>query len=239
MTCSIRVIYPKHAPKQTGATMIGMRYVTLGLAALALAAVPGGAAAQSAAQHRFTVGGKAFTVPVPQGYCLPAGVTVALAAKVASLDTMNLTHANLDRCGTFGEDYVHIKSPRTSQPVPMPRADFVALLARELQTASGQKLVDDAIEDAGRDVAKGTDNEIKIDNTVPRFAGQDDACAYMALTGDVAGASGTIKIRGVICMTVVGGEFMNVNAYAIDGRGTTDAQLKARVRAIALSIAGA
>ena len=239
MTCPIRVIYPKHAPKQTGATMIGMRYVTLGLAALALAAVPGGAAAQSAAQHRFTVGGKAFTVPVPQGYCLPAGVTIALAEKVASLDTMNLTHANLDRCGTFGEDYVHIKSPRTSQPVPMPRAVFLALIARELQTANGQKLVGEALEEAGRDVAKGTNNEVQLDNAVPRFVGQDDLCVYMALVSDVVGAQGAIKIRGVICMTVVGGEFMNVNAYAIDGRGTTDAQLKARVRAIALSIAGA
>jgi hypothetical protein len=218
--------------------MIGMRYVTLVFAALALAAVPGGAAAQGKAQHRFTVGGKAFTVPVPDGYCLPSGMTVALAEKVAALDTMNLTHANLDRCGTFGEDYVHIKSPRQSQPVPIPRADFIALIAREIQTANGQKLVDDAIENAGRDVAKGTDNEIKLDNTVPRFFGQDDMCAYMAMSGDVVGAGGTVRITGVICMTVIGSQFMNVNAYAIEGKGITDAQLKARARAIAASIAG-
>ena len=238
MTCLIRVIYPKHTPKQTGAAMIGMRYVTLAFAALALAAVPGGAAAQGKAQHRFTVGGKAFSVPVPEGYCLPSDGTVALAERVAALDTMNLTHANLDRCGTFGEDYVHIKSPRQSQPVPIPRADFIALIAREIQSVSGQQLVDDAIEKAGRDVAEGTGNEIQLDNTVPRFFGQDDVCAYMAMTGDVVTAGGAAKIRGVICMTVAGGQFMNVNAYAIDGRGTTDAQLKARVRAIALSIAG-
>jgi hypothetical protein len=219
--------------------MFGMRYVTLALAALALAVMPGGAAAQGKPQHRFTVGGKAFTVPVPQGYCLPSGATVALAEKVASLDTMNLTHANLDRCGTFGEDYVHIKSPRQSQPVPIPRAQFLALIARELQTTTGQQLVDQAIENAGRDVAKGTNNEIQLDNAVPRFIGQDDMCAYMALVSDVVGAQGAIKIRGVICMTVVGAEFMNVNAYAIEGRGTTEAQLKARVREIALSIAGA
>lgn len=239
MTCPDRVIYPKHTPKQTGAAMIGMRYVTLAFAALGLLAAPGGAAAKDEAQHRFTVGGKAFTVPVPQGYCLPTGGAIALAEKVASLDSMNLTHANLDRCGTFGEDYVHIKSPRTSQPVPMPRADFLALIARELQTASGQKLVGDAIEEAGRNVAKGTNNEVQFDNAVPRFIGQDDMCAYMVLVSDVVGAQGAIKIRGVICMTVVGAEFMNVNAYAIEGRGTTEAQLKDRVRAIALSIAGA
>lgn len=219
--------------------MIGMRYVTLAFAALALTAAPDGAAAQSKAQHRFTVGGKAFIVPVPEGYCLPSGMTVELAQKVAALDTMNLTHANLDRCGTFGEDYVHIKSPRQSQPVPMPRADFIALIAREIQTASGQKLVDDAMEKAGRDVAEGTGNEIQLDNTVPRFLGQDDMCAYMAMVGDVIAAEGKVTIRGVICMTVVGGEFMNVNAYGIEGKGITDAQLKARVRAIAASIAGA
>ncbi|MBA4768280.1 MAG: hypothetical protein H2049_11710 [Porphyrobacter sp.] len=223
--------------------MFGMRYLTLALAALALAVMPGGATAQnrpqSKPQHRFTVGGKAFTIPVPQGYCLPSGATVALAEKIASLDTMNLTHANLDRCGTFGEDYVHIKSPRKSQPVTMPRAQFLGLIARELQTTAGQQLVDQAIENAGRDVAKGTNNEIQLDNAVPRFVGQDDMCAYMALVSDVVGAQGAIKIRGVICMTVVGAEFMNVNAYAIEGRGTTEAQLKARVREIALSIAGA
>jgi len=228
-----RVIYPKLA----GAAMIGMRNLVLAVAAVSLAGGP--LLAESGTTHRFTVGGKAFTVPVPQGYCLPSGETVAFAAQVAALDTMNFTHANLDRCGTFGEDYVHIKSPRQSEPIPMPRAEFVALIARELQTEAGQKLANDALEDAGRDVAEGTDGEIKLDNTVPRFAGQDDVCAYMALTGEVSGPTGSITMRGVICMTVVGGQFMNVNAYATERQGIGDAQLKARVRAIAASIAPA
>jgi len=221
--------------------MIGMRYVTLAFAALALAlaAVPGGAAAKGEPLHRFTVGGKAFTVPVPEGYCLPSGPTVEIARKVAALDTTNVTHANLDRCGTFGEDYVHIKSPRQSEPVPMPRAEFIALIAREIQTASGQQLVDDAMEKAGRDVAEGTGNDIQLDNTVPRFFGQDDVCAYMAMTGDVVATGGTVTVRGVICMTLVGDQFMNVNVYALEGKGITDAQLKARARAIAASIAAA
>lgn len=170
--------------------MIGMRYLTLAFAALALAAAPGGAAAQTKAQHHFAVGGKAFTVPVPEGYCLPSGPTVELARGVAALDTTNFTHANFDRCGTFGEDYVHIKSPRQSQSVPIPRADFIALIARELQTASGQQLVEDAIDKAGRDVAEGTGNEIQLDNTVPSFFGQDDVCAYMAMSSDVVTGGG-------------------------------------------------
>ena len=216
--------------------MIGMRVMTLALAA-AVALLPGTAFAKGEALHRFSVGGKAYSVPVPQGYCLPSGGAVALADKVASLDTMNLTHANLDRCGTFGEDYVHIKSPRRPQPIPIPRTEFIALLARQLETDSGRALMDEALDKAGRDVAQGTDNEIQIDNTVPRYIGQDDMCAYMALTGDVTGPTGSVKMRGVICMTVVGGEFMNVNAYAIETTGITEAQLKSRVRAIAASIA--
>lgn len=217
--------------------MIGIRYVTLALAALAL--VPGMAAAQGAAQHRFSVGGKAFSVPVPQGYCLPSGATVALAERSAALDSMNLTHADLERCGTFGEDYVHIKSPREAMPVDMPRADFLALIARELQTANGQQLVDDALDDAAREVAEGTGNTVKLTNTVPRYIGQDDMCVYMALRGDVVGVNGTIKISGLICMTVIEGQFMNVNAYAVEGTGVTDAELKARTRTIAASIAPA
>lgn len=219
--------------------MIGMRYLAGAFAALALAATPCGAAAEGMVPHRFSVGGTDFTVPLPEGYCLPSGQTVELARNVAALDTMNITHANLDRCGTFGEDYVHIKSPRQPQSVPMPRADFIALIAREIQTASGQQLVDDAIDKAGRDIAEGTGNDVQLDNTVPRFFGQDDTCAYMAMTGDVVAASGTAKIRGVICMTLVGGQFMSINAYGLEGRGVTDDQLKARVRAIAASIAEA
>jgi len=215
--------------------MIGMRYVTLAFAVLALAATPGGAAAKGL--HRFTVGGKAYTVPVPEGYCLPSGTTVELARNVAALDTMNFTHANLDRCGTFGEDYVHIKSPRQTQPLPMPRAEFIALIAREVQTTSGQEMVDEAMDQAGRDVAQGTGNEVQLDNTVPRFFGQDDVCAYMAMTGEVSAGGNTVKMRGVICMTLVGEQFMNVNAYALEGEGITDAELKARARAIAASIA--
>lgn len=233
MSCRTEVIYSK----RKRAAMIRMRYVTLALAALAL--VPGVALAKGESVLRFSVGGKAFTVPIPQGYCLPEGATVAMADKVASLDTMNFTHANLDRCGTFGADYVHIKSPRQSQPVPLPRAEFVTLLARELQTASGQQLVDDAIDSAERDVAKGTNDEIKLNNTVPQFAGQDDVCVYMALSGEVVVEQERIAMRGLICMTVVGGEFMNVNAYATSRTGITDAQLKARARAIAVSIAAA
>lgn len=218
--------------------MIGMRNLIFALAA-AFALMPGTAFAKGEALHRFSVGGKAYSVPVPQGYCLPSDATVALAEKVASLDTLNVTHANLDRCGTFGEDYVHIKSPRQSQPIPMPRAEFIALLARQLETENGRALMDDAIDKAGRDVAEGTDNEIQIDNTVPRYIGQDDVCAYMALTGDVTGPTGSVKMRGVICMTVVSGQFMNVNAYAISTTGITEAQLKSRARAVAASISGA
>ena len=214
--------------------MIGMRYLTLASAAIALAT--SGAAAQSETLHRFTVNGKAFTMPIPQGYCLPDAGTVALADKVAALDSMNLTHATFDRCGSFGVDYAHIKSPRQPQPVPIPRAEFLALVARELQTAQGQQLVEDTIENAGREVSKETNNEVKIDNAVPKFAGQDDVCVYLAMTGDVTSPQGVVSMNGMICMTLIGGEFMNINTYAVAGPTVTPDQLKARARAITLSI---
>ena len=231
MSCREAMIYAM----QMGAAMIGIRNAALALAALAL--VPGVAAAQGTVQHRFTVGGEAFTVPVPQGYCLPSGASVALAERSAALDSMNMTHADLERCGTFGEDYVHIKSPREALPIDIPRADFLALIAQELQTANGQQLVDDALDEAAREVADGTGNAVKLANTVPRFIGQDDMCVYMALRGDVVGESGSVKISGVICMTVIERQFMNINAYAVEGTGVTEAQLQTRVRTIATSIA--
>lgn len=209
------------------------------VAGVTLALAPGGAAAQASAKHSFTVDGKAFTMPVPQGYCLPSDETVALAEKVASLDSMNATHADIQRCGTFGEDYVHVKSPRTSIPVPLPRADFIALIARELQTAAGQQLASEAAKNGARDAANGTNNEIQIDPAAPRFAGKDEMCAYMAVDSEVMTPAGTIVVNGMVCMTVIGGTFMNVNAYGVEGKGVTEAQLKSRVRTIAASIVAA
>jgi hypothetical protein len=222
-------------PKDTVAAMIGMRHVKLAGAALVL--MPVMAFAENETRHRFTIGDKAFAVPVPQGYCLPNDSTAPLAEMVASLDTMNFTHADFQRCGSYGENYAVIKSPRASGSVPMPRAEFISQLARELQSAIGQQLFDEGREAGARDVARATGNEIQIDSGAQRFAGQDDMCAYSAMSMNVVTAQGSIAVRCVICMTVVGGEFMSVNAYAIESTGITEAELKTRARTIAANIA--
>jgi hypothetical protein len=214
--------------------MIGMRYMALAFTALALGAAAVSAKAGEA--HQFEIAGQTFTVPVPEGYCLPSGPDIALAQKVAALDTVNLTLAMFERCGTFGDDYVHIKSPRQAGPMRTLRKLFVEMVARELQGTMGQQVLAEAMDKAGQQIAEGTDNALALDDLRPRFAGQDDVCAYLVLTANVVNQTGTQSIRAGSCFTVAGGRFINVNAYALVGSGVTDEQLKARAQAIALSI---
>lgn len=217
--------------------MFGIIKKGIALAALALAA--GGVSAKEGALHGFTVADKDFTLPVPEGYCLPSGATVAVAEMVASLDSLNLTHATLDRCGSFGVDYIHVKSPRQAQIIPLPRAAFLPLMAKTLEGEMGKRLMDEAMKKAGRDIAEGTDNAVTLDSTAPRFDGHDDVCAYGIVSGKVQSEAGVVDMRGVVCMTLIAERFMTVNAYAHADSGTTEAQLKARARAVALTIAEA
>lgn len=217
----------------TGAGKMNRRGLA-GLTVFVMMAAP--VAAQDAAAHRFEIDGNAFEVPVPAGYCLPEGAALVLAEEIARLDRMNFTHANFDRCGTFGDDYVHIKTPRVSEPVNMPKSLFLPLLAREMEGAAGPQMMTDAIEEAGRTIAEDTGNAVLLGQTVPRFGGYDTDCVYVFLDANVVVGESVAVMRSATCMTLVGRQFIAVNAYAAEQTGTTDAQLKARSRAVAASI---
>ena len=104
--------------------MIGARQLAGVLPAISLGLAATPALAQTPEQHEFTIDTYTYTVPVPAGFCVPVDGQVALAEQVAALDAMNFTHAAFDRCGSFGVDYVHIKSPRESERVPLTKPMF-------------------------------------------------------------------------------------------------------------------
>ncbi len=216
--------------------MIGARYTAGALSAFSLVLAAAPAFAQSDEPHEFTIDGATFAVPVPEGFCLPSAAQVPLADQVAALDKMNATHATFDRCGSFGVDYIHIKSPRESERIAVPKPVFVALVARQIQSTAGQQLMDEALDQAGREIATDTDNAVALSAPVPRYAGQDLDCAYLSIAADVVLGDKTVAMNSVTCLTLVGEQFVSVHSYARQDAGVTEAQLKERSHAIAVAI---
>ena len=70
-----------------------------------------------AADAAFRVNGVEFQVPLPTGYCLPAGADIDLAQTLAAGDDRNVTHLSLRACGARAEDgildYILVKTPKS------------------------------------------------------------------------------------------------------------------------------
>ncbi len=215
--------------------MITTRNILAALTSLALAATPGLARAEQ--RETFNVGGAAYSYVLPEGFCLPSGAEeVALAKEVAALDKVSVTHANLDRCGSFGEEYTHIKTPIQNEPVKMAKPLFLALIARQFQTADAQAKMDTALRNVEADISKSVGEENVLKVGTPQFGGLDKDCVYIFLNLDVQFGTETKKGRASGCLTVIDQQFFSVNSYALVESGLTFEALKARSRAIAVSL---
>lgn len=214
--------------------MITTRNISATLAVLALVATPSLASAEQ--RETFEIGDAAFSYVLPEGFCLPSGAEVALAKEVAALDKASVTHANLDRCGSFGVEYTHIKTPIRDEPVKMAKPLFLALIARQFQTAGAQAEMDAALRKVEADIAEGVGEENALKVGVPRFGGQDKDCVYIFLDLNVQLGTETKQGRASGCLTVIDQQFFSVNSYALVESGVTFEALKERSRAIAVSL---
>lgn len=215
--------------------MTRKREIELALTALLVAATPGLARAEE--RQSFKVGNTAFSYVVPEGFCLPTGADVAVAEAIAALDKASVTHANLDRCGTFGEEYSHIKTPIRNEPVRMAKPLFLAVIAREMQSASGKAAMEAAGRQVEANIAEGTGGADVLKVGTPTFGGHDKDCAYLFVYLDVLVGQETKKGLASGCLTVVGQQFFSVNSYALVESGVTFEALKERSRVIAVSLA--
>lgn len=214
--------------------MISKRNISLALTMLALAAMPG--LAHSEQRETFKIGETAYSYLRPEGLCLPTGADVAVAEAVAALDKVSVTHANLDRCGSFGEEYTHIKTPIRNEPVRMAKPLFLALIARQFQSDGTKAELEAAIRKVEADIAKDTGQENALKVGTPTFGGQDKDCVYIFVVLDVLVGTETQKARASGCLTIVGQQFFTVNSYALVESGITFETLKERSRAIAVSL---
>ncbi|WP_073973181.1 hypothetical protein [Erythrobacter donghaensis] len=215
--------------------MITKRNISLALTALALAATPGIARAEQ--RETFKVGDTAFSYVRPEGFCLPSGPDVALAKEIAALDKSSVTHANLDRCGSFGEEYTHIKTPIRNEPVTMAKPLFLAVLAREMQNSGTLAKIETAMREVEADIAKGVGEENALKVGSPVFGGQDKDCVYIFLLIDVQFGAEKKQGRASGCLTVIDQQLFSVNSYALVESGITFEALKERSRAVAVSLA--
>ncbi len=208
----------------------------LGATVTALA-LSSAAEAQDVRSAGFTVADKNFTVAVPEGYCLPEGADKALAEAFANIDTLNFTHANLRSCTNPEVDYSIVKSERNAQPLGIPKAMFIALAAKQLESELGQQQLAQGIDSGSVDVAKGTGEAITINSGSARAGGFDDDCVYILGTVVVAAGTEQVTTNFATCLTLAGQRVFAVHSYADAGSDVSYDALKARSRAIGASIA--
>jgi hypothetical protein len=205
-------------------------------AALALSSV---AQAQDVRSTGFTVAEKNFTVGVPEGYCLPEGADKALAEAFGDIDTLNFTHATMRDCKNADGDYSMVKSERNAQPIGIPKAMFIALAAKQLESELGQQQLNQGIATGSQDVAKGTGEAMTINSGSARAGGFDDDCVYILGTVVVAAGTEQVTTNFATCLTLVGQRVFAVHSYADAGSNVSNDTLKARSRAIGASIVAA
>ncbi|QFT78376.1 hypothetical protein [Erythrobacter sp. THAF29] len=169
------------------------------------------AAQEGGGQIEFTVKGETFVLDVPEGYCPPTGAGALIAAQFADADSANLTPVNIQRCGTYGEDYVLIKTPRMMPAVPLSKPVFLQIMTSEIQK---QDMIQQGIETGKKDIDKVTDGKMDIDFEGIRYRKTDDQCVYLAGVAQVAvqgEESNSVAVGS--CGTLVGTRHFFAHAY--------------------------
>ena len=213
-----------------------MKFGALAIAtgALALATQPAAAQDKPAKELSFAIAGEDYVMPVPGGFCLLTGMEKSLMEQFGKADTANVTPVDVHRCGTFGTDYVQIKSPIGIPSLPIPREQFIPLLGEELKK---QHLIDQGFEAGRKNVDAMTGGEIDMQVDRIGYVGSDEQCAY--ISGAVQVAAGENKPHKVLvgsCGTIVGTRHLFVHSYAREDANIPIEQLMARSKAVALTI---
>ncbi|QDH34412.1 hypothetical protein [Porphyrobacter sp. YT40] len=180
----------------------------------------------------FTVHGDAFAVTAPAGYCTPTGARATQMDTANSWDSQNLTPVSLIRCGTEGEDYILVKTPRLDESIDLSRADFLGVMKDQFTA----ELIEQGLATGSRDLSKGSGIEVKIGGDSFGYRGADERCVYLGGSLEAAGADGR-KVAGQVgvCITLVRGRLLTVNAYDF-GPGADAAAMMARAREMAATI---
>ena len=206
-------------------------------------AMPGAA---HAADIAFSVNGIGLTMPLPAGYCIPAGQDKLIADTLAKGDTDNLTLATLIRCDKAGRtegpgnDYMLIKTPKASLGSVLPRATLLSALSAEFGKAEWQSGAtgEQATAHAAKGISDALSTPVDIKGDLaPR--GTDADCAYLGgtLTVDGGGVRYPIILGG--CITSVADKVVAVYTYDDPGEGGGVSGKMRTARDVAMSVRAA
>lgn len=181
----------------------------------------------------FAIGDEKFTMPLPEGYCVPTGDDVMASAKFADSDSGARTLVDLDLCGTFGIDYVLVKTPRNHSQIPFSKLRFFEIVARQMRQP---ETIERATDRASEDVSELLKEEVSLDTQEYGFDGYDDDCLYASGLIAVVTADDTVKVPAAGCTTVINRRVLAIHAFDSSHKPATVEELKNRARSVALSI---
>ena len=210
-----------------------MKFGALFIAAAIGAATMSPASAQDTQPFAFQVKGDRFTLAIPDGYCRPSGEELAISRRFASADSANLTPVDIQSCGTYGEDYVLIKTPRLMGPLAVEKPAFLAMVGQQLQSEAGQQDIAKGMQQGRRDVDTEFGGDISVGAGKVVYAGSDDQCVYMSGTINVEAEGKSAPINVASCLTLVGNRHYAVHAYDFAAGSAPMDSLKARARDVA------
>ena len=197
-------------------------------------ATPGLAAASS--KQQFVAGSTTYHVSVPDGFCLPKGDELVEAKYYASLDDTNHTPVDLERCGTFNIDYTLVKFAKDNEPISLPRAVFVSVLARDFEEEVAEDEIDSAVGDVRDDMAEKTEGELTLGDAEFGYIGHDKDCVYLGGRMEVVVGTERFWRRVASCITIVGDRVFSIHSYANEDLEISVETLKRRSNRVALSI---
>ena len=211
-------------------------------AALLMLVTGSAPAAAAAPAAEFRSGGLEFQVPMPEGYCLPAGSDVDIAQLVAAGDSANVTHLTLVPCSKkqgLADDYIILKTPKAVLLVTFDRPQFL----EELGAAFGSPELSSALasgkllEQSGKEMGEVIGVPVDLTGEIKPL-GKDDVCAYLGGTINVSSAAASYRIAVGMCMTVVAGRVLTINWYGPDRGSAGVASLLLKSKRLAGQITG-
>jgi hypothetical protein len=196
-------------------------------------------AAEPDQSAEFRIGEAMFSMPVPDGLCIPAGKVAAMSQLTRAADTRNVTLLDFWACGSpeqASTHYVLLKVPTNALLLTLDKAATLDAVEKTL-TGPDSPRFDTAFD---TEVKQGIDKVTGLDTKVQSnfgYTGRDGDCLYMGGRVAVAKADDKAAVPGLVavCITVVGGKVLNVDAY--DNRaGARYQSLQDEAHALALTI---
>jgi hypothetical protein len=187
----------------------------------------------------FRIGGVDFSLPIPDGYCKPAGKGLDVAQAMAATDDLNVTHLLLQNCDPklSDVDYFILKTPKNALLVNAPRAELLSAMQAEISKPINQEEIfgDKMNQQASAGFDRVFNMKIDMDAAIgPR--GYDDTCAYIGGYISYTNITEPYKIAIGMCFTSINSKIMTVNVYGQPKDQTDVARLLARSKLIATSI---